>query len=123
MFSPCLCSIGKSKMPVGKDRVGDETVDVLRDTGCSGVVLLKRNLCLRTSTLVILTACCSSTIQYERYSVPIARVSVDRPYFTGKVGLQCLPDAISIYNLIIAVMSKVPGLWITQIQADRKPVQ
>ncbi|KAL9958152.1 hypothetical protein ACROYT_G035127 [Oculina patagonica] len=29
----------RSKMPVVKDRVGEKTVDVLRDTGCSGIVV------------------------------------------------------------------------------------
>ena len=31
------------KMPVVKERVGEKTVDVLRDTGCSGIVV-KKNL-------------------------------------------------------------------------------
>ena len=31
----------RSKIPVVKGRVGAKTVDVLRDTGCSGVVIKK----------------------------------------------------------------------------------
>ena len=31
----------RRKMPVVKGRVGEKTVDVLRDTGCSGVVVKK----------------------------------------------------------------------------------
>ena len=42
-------------MPVVKGRVGVKTVDVLRDTGCSGIVVLG------TSLPVILTLCCSLT--------------------------------------------------------------
>jgi len=33
----------RSKMPVVKGRVGEKSVDVLRDTGCSGIVV-KRDL-------------------------------------------------------------------------------
>ena len=47
---PLLCSKcvqplsgARSKMPVVKGRVAEKTVDVLRDTGCSGIVV-KRNL-------------------------------------------------------------------------------
>ena len=32
----------RSKMPVVKGKIGDKTVDVLRDTGCSGIVVKKR---------------------------------------------------------------------------------
>ena len=31
----------RSKMPVVKGRVGENSVDVLRDTGCSGIVVKK----------------------------------------------------------------------------------
>ena len=33
----------RSKMPVVKGRVGEKSVDILRDTGCSGIVV-KRDL-------------------------------------------------------------------------------
>ena len=32
----------ESKMPVFKGKVGDTTVDTLRDTGCSGVVVREK---------------------------------------------------------------------------------
>jgi len=35
-----LCG-ARSKMPVVKGKIGDKTVDVLRDTGCSGIVVKK----------------------------------------------------------------------------------
>lgn len=37
-----MCSalvLSKNKMPVGKGRISDKTVDVLRDTSCSGGVI------------------------------------------------------------------------------------
>ena len=46
----------RGKMPVVKGTIGDKTVDVLRDTGCSGMVVKKESL--RNSTEVTLTVCC-----------------------------------------------------------------
>ena len=54
------------KMPVVKGRVGEKTVDVLRDTGCSGIVV-KKNLASEDQLPVILTLCCSLTTQRGRY--------------------------------------------------------
>ena len=50
----------RSKMPVVKGRVGEKTVDVLRDTGCSGVVF-KRDLVGEDQFTETLTLCCLLT--------------------------------------------------------------
>ena len=91
------------KMPVVKGRVGGggETVDVLRDTGCSGIVVKKNRLSEDQFTgdfnVMLL-------IDNTARKVPIARITVDTPYLKGQVEAQCLPDAI--YDLIIG---NVPG--------------
>ena len=56
LSSACLqpLSGARSKMPVIKGKIGDKTVDVLRDTGCSGIIVKKE----QNSTQVTLTACC-----------------------------------------------------------------
>ena len=56
---------------------------MLRDTGCSGNVVV----------------CCWLTIPWGRYHW-IARITVYTPYLSGEVNVQCLPDVI--YDLIIA---------------------
>ena len=89
------------KMPVVKGRVGEMTVDVLRDTGCSGIVV-KRSLVSEdqfTSDFNVMLL-----IDNTARKVPIARITVDTPYLKGQVEAQCLPDAI--YDLIIG---NVPG--------------
>ena len=77
------------KMPVVKGRVGGKTVDVLRDTGCSGIVV-KKNLGsedqFKGDFNVILL------IDNIARNVPIARITVDTPYLKGEVEAQCLPD-------------------------------
>ena len=89
------------KMPVVKGRVGEKTVDVLRDTGCSGIVI-KKNLATEdqfTGDFNVMLL-----IDNTARKVPIARITVDTPYLKGQVEAQCLPDAI--YDLIIG---NVPG--------------
>ena len=56
----------RSKMPVVKDRVGEKTVDVLRDTGCSGVVV-KKDLVGEDQFTGDLTSCYLLTTQRGRY--------------------------------------------------------
>ena len=86
----------RSKMPVAKGRVGEETVEVLRDTGCIGVVVKKILVCedqftgdFNVMLLIVNTA----------GKVPIARIYVHTPYLKGQVEAQCLSDPI--YDLII----------------------
>lgn len=86
----------RSKMPVVKGRVGEKTVDVLRDTGCSGVVV-RKNLVSEdqfTGDFNVMLL-----IDNTARKVPIARIYVDTPYLKGHVEAQCLSDPI--YDLII----------------------
>ena len=86
----------RSKMPVVKGRVGEKTVDVLRDTGCSGVVV-KKDLVGEdqfTGDLNVMLL-----IDNTARKVPIARIYVDTLYLKGHVEVQCLSDPI--YDLII----------------------
>ena len=84
-----------------KGRVGEKTLDVLRDTGCSGIVV-KKDLVSEDQFTgdfnVILF------IDNTTRKVPNVIITTDTPYLKGKVEAQCLPDAI--YNLIVG---NVPG--------------
>ena len=85
----------RSKMPVVKGRVGEKTVDVLRDTGCSGVVV-KRDLVGEdqfTGDFNVMLL-----IDNTARKMPITRIYVDTPYLKGHIEAQCLSDPI--YHLI-----------------------
>ena len=86
----------RSKMPVVKGRVGEKPVDVLRDTGCSGIVV-KRDLVSEDQFTGEFNA--MLLIDNTARKVPIAKIDVDTPYLKGQVEAQCLPDAV--YDLII----------------------
>ena len=67
----------RSKMPVVKGRVGEKTVDVLKDTGRSGVVV-KKDLVAQdqfTGDFNVMLLI-DNTVR----EVPIARIYVDTPY-------------------------------------------
>jgi len=91
----------RSKMPVVKGRVGGKSVDVLRDTGCSGIVV-KRDLVSVdqfTDEFNVMLL-----IDNTARKVPIAKIDIDAPHLKGQVEVQRLPDAV--YDLIVG---NVPG--------------
>ncbi|XP_062602901.1 uncharacterized protein LOC134264647 [Saccostrea cucullata] len=105
---PCVgdsVAISEMVMPVVKGCVGDKLVTVLRDTGCSGVVIRKD--LVEKDQLTGKTQKCKladgSVIEAE-----VAAVQVDTPYFTGNVDAWCF-DCPS-YDLILG-----------NIQGVRKP--
>ena len=88
-------------MPVVKDRVGVKSVDVLRDTGCSGIVV-KKDLVSEDQ----LTGEFNVMLLIDNMArkVSIAKIDIDTPYLKGQVEAQCLLDPI--YDLVIG---NVPG--------------
>ena len=91
----------RSQMPALKGRVGEKSLDVLKDTGCSGIVV-KRDLVSEdqfTGDFNVMLL-----IDNTARKVPIAKIDNDTPYLKGQVEAQCLPAAV--YDLIIG---NVPG--------------
>ena len=91
----------RSKMLVVKGKGGEKSVTVLRDTGCSGIVV-KRDLVSEdqfTGDFNVMLL-----IDNTARKVPIAKIDVDTPYLKGQVEAQCLPDPL--YDLVIG---NVPG--------------
>ena len=64
--------------------MGDKTVDVPRDTGCSGMVA-KRDLVSDDQCTGESSGCAMLLIDNTVREVPIAEISVDTPYFSGQV--------------------------------------
>ena len=85
-----------NRMPVATGMVGARVVNVLRDTGCSSVVI-KKDLVQdnQYNGQYMYMLLIDKTVR----KVPVAQVDIDTPYFTGQVDALCLPD--SMYDLII----------------------
>ena len=81
----------EDSMPVLTGRVKAKSVSVLRDTGCSGVVI-KRDLVTEDE----LTGRFGFMLLIDKTirKIPIAKVFIEKSYFTGEVEAQYLPDAI-----------------------------
>ena len=93
-------------MPTTRGKIGDKVVSVLRDTGCSGVVV-KREL-VPAGKMTGKSRDCyladGSIIQ-----VPLAVVDIDTPYYTGEVEAWCLTNPL--FDLILFNIQNVRVLW------------
>jgi len=83
--SVCVQPLAKNRMPVVKCKVRNTSVHVVRDTGCSGVVVKKELVAEdqyigEYNHMVLI----GGTVR----NVPVARIYVDTPYLTGIVEAQ-----------------------------------
>ena len=96
-----LASGVQSLMPVLQGKMAGKVVDVLRDTGCSGVVVKKG---------LVPEECFSGQMQMIRLAdgsvmrVPLAEVEIDTPYYTGKVQAWCFD--CPLYDVMVG---NIPG--------------
>ncbi|XP_033744100.1 uncharacterized protein LOC117329978 [Pecten maximus] len=84
------------KMPVVEGVVGSQRVSVLRDTGCSGVVV-KRSLVTEDQMTGEVRTC--TLADGSSLKVPTATVVVDTPYYVGPVVAWCMETPV--YDLIL----------------------
>ena len=84
-------SASQLNLPVVKGLVGDKTVDVLRDTGCEGVVV-RRGLVNDDQ----LTGKCCLVVRIDNTVLLAekARIQVKTPYLSGEVEALCIPEVI-----------------------------
>ena len=96
----CMETEVKDNLLVLPGRVGDRTVKVLRDTGCSGVIV-RRSLVDEAH----LTGETGHMMMVDRTlkKASIARINIDTPYYTGVVEALCLLDPL--FDLIIGNVS------------------
>ncbi|XP_062615055.1 uncharacterized protein LOC134276789 [Saccostrea cucullata] len=84
------------KMPIAMGYVGENFVKVLRDSGCSGVVV-KRDLVTDDQLTGQVQRCV--LIDGTVRTVEEASIYVDTPYFTGNINALCMKEPV--YDLII----------------------
>ena len=90
-------------LPIVKGLVGDKAVDLLRDTGCEGVVV-----CRGLVDDDQLTGKCCLIIRIDNTVLLAekARIQVKTPYLWGEVEALCIPEAIC--DLVV---KNVAGAW------------
>ncbi|KAJ8026225.1 hypothetical protein HOLleu_34017 [Holothuria leucospilota] len=98
-------------LPVTPGFVGLEKVQVLRDTGCSGVVV--RSNLVKDEQLTGETRTCVLIDNTVR-RFPLAKISISTPYFTGQVKAMCMTNPV--YDLVLGNIPEIAA-------ADDKVVQ
>ena len=96
----CMAEINDN-LPVLSGKVGVKTMEVLRDTGCSGVII-RRELVDETDFTGEMGHIMTLDRTIKR--APMAKVEVDTPFYVGTVEALCLQDPL--FDLIIG---NVPG--------------
>lgn len=94
------------RMPVSQGKVNGYVVTLLRDTGCSGVVI-KRDL-VRDDQLNGKSQLCI-LIDGTKLPAPVANVFIDTPYYTGNVEAWCMNNPV--YDLVLGNIegARLPG--------------
>jgi len=85
------CQVHNETMPVCIGMTGGQSVSILRDTGCSTVVV-KREL-VNNEQLTGGTETCVLIYGTVR-STPVAEIEIETPYYTGKVKAVCMEKSI-----------------------------
>jgi transposase InsO family protein len=102
VMSAACSSRSVHKMPVTKGFVNGELVNVLRDSGCSSVVV-RRSLVSPSEFTGELKTCVLIDGTVRR--VPIAVINIDTPYFVGEVTALCMNNPV--YDLIVGNIEEV----------------
>ena len=97
----CLSIENKNCMPLATRKVGANVVEVLRDTGCNGVIVRKKFVKKDDFTG---SMGCVMAIDRTLKEAPIAEIKVDTPYYTGVTRAICLRDP-----LFVLVIENIPG--------------
>ena len=93
----CLDVDAKDKLQLVNGKVGERCVEVLRDTGCTGV-LIKRDL-VNQGELTGKKGYVTTFDKTLLIRAPIAKIQVDTPYYVGEVEALCVQEPVA--DLII----------------------
>ena len=90
-----------NQLPTSIGMFGKKSVTVLRDTGCSGVIVNRAFVAEEQLTGKVGYI---MTVAHTLLKAPFANVEINTPYYSGTVEVLCLSDPL--YQLII---ENIPG--------------
>ena len=101
------CHFPRSRLPTAVGTVNGKEVRVLRDTGCTGVIV-KRNLVSENQFMG--KECGVTLINDSQQKFPVARINIDCPFFRGTTDALCIDDPA--HDLVIGNIegSKFPDM-------------
>jgi len=95
---------GASRMVLVEGKVGERCVRVLRDTGCS-CVIVRRSLVRDDQLLGFCKTCI--LVDGSKVETPVAKIYVESPYYTGVVEAMCMETPI--YDVTIGNIEGAKG--------------
>ncbi|XP_062603479.1 uncharacterized protein LOC134265246 [Saccostrea cucullata] len=95
-FSSCQSNLASS-MPISAGYVNNVPVTVLRDTGCSGIVIRRSKI--QDEDLVQGKKQTCVLADGSKITVPIAEVSINTPFLKGQYEVWCMENPV--YDLIV----------------------
>ena len=101
------CLFPRSRLPTAIGTVNGKEVRVLRDTGCTGVVVRRS---LVSENQFIGKECGVTLINDSQRKCPVARINIDSPFFRGSTDALCIDDPA--HDLVIGNIegSKFPDI-------------
>ena len=101
------CYFPRSRLPTAVGTVNGQEVRVLRDTGCTGVIV-NRNLV--SENQFIGKECGVTLINDSQQKCPVARININCPFFSGTTDALCIDDPA--HDLVIGNIegSKFPEM-------------
>ena len=101
------CHFPRSRLPTAVGTVNGKEVRVLRDTGCTGVIV-NRNLV--SENQFIGKECGVTLINDSQQKCPVARININCPFFSGTTDALCIDDPA--HDLVIGNIegSKFPDM-------------
>jgi len=108
------CRSGTERMPVCEGFVGEQKVSLLRDTGCSTVVIKR---CLVNDEQLTGAEEICVLIDGTVRKTPVAEVEINTPYYKGKVRAVCMRNPL--YDLIVG---NIPGVKMEEEIAETHAV-
>ncbi len=86
------CKFTGARLPVAEGLLNGQVVTVMRDTGCTGVVV-RRSLVPPEQMLDKVSSC--MLVDKRRMSkVPVARITLDTPFFKGETDALCMSETL-----------------------------
>ncbi len=91
------CTFGMDRLPVAEGTLNGKKVTVMRDTGCTGVVV--RESLVQPDQFLSKVSTCMLVNRSKMSGIPTARVDLDTPFFKGQVEALCMTD--TMYDVTI----------------------
>ncbi len=91
------CTFSSTRLPVAEGLFNGQVVTVMRDTGCTGVVV--RKSLVNPDQFLGRVAACMLVDKRRVNDIPVAMITIDTPFFKGETEALCMDE--TMYDLTI----------------------